>query len=142
MFRRTLMTFAICLLALAAVASAQPTPASDDLLFHKSVLHGRQVVQTASRLFLPAPSGGWASEAEFRQASVQAAQSWMVSQGYLLEGNPVGVDLVTDENGNDSLVIAGSGIHMVIILPNGPFLPHLDQRLLTATTVLSISNGF
>lgn len=145
MFRRSLMTFAICLVALAAVASAQPAPTSDDFLIHKSVFQSREAVQAASRLFLPAPLEGWATEAEFRQASVQAAQDWVASHGYLLAGNPVTVDLVTDENGNDSLVIVGPGIHIVIFLPCGPFLPHLNERLMTATIIRNIPeiyNGF
>ena len=144
MFRRSLMTFAICLLALSAVASAQPAPASDDFLFHKSVFQGREAVQAASRLFLMPPAGGWPSDAELRQATVQAAEDWMVRHGYLLEGNP-GIDLVTDENGNDSLVITGPGIHIVIFLPVGPFLPHLSERLMTATIIRNIPqiyNGF
>jgi hypothetical protein len=56
----------------------------------------------------------------------------------------VTVDLVTDENGNDSLVIAGSNIRIYIFLPVGPFQTHLREQLMTATIIRvlpQISNG-
>lgn len=145
MFRRTLATFAFCLFALAGIAAAQPTISADDFHFHKSVFHDKEAIQTASRLFLPVPPEGWATEAEFRQARVQAAEDWMVRHGYLFENALVTIDLFTDENGNDSLVITGPGIHIVILLPTGPFFPRVREQLMTATIVRlvpQISNGF
>jgi hypothetical protein len=136
MFRRTVMTFAFCLLGLAAVASAQPPVHPDyDFLFHKSALHDREVVQTASRLFLAVPPQGWATPAEFRQASLLAAEGWLGRHGYLTEGAGLAVDLFTDENGNDSLVIAGTNIRIYVFLPVGPFQTHLRERLITTTII-------
>lgn len=145
MFRRTLATFAFCLFALAAGAAAQPAISADDFHFHKSVFHNKEAIQASSRLFLPVPPEGWASEAEFRQARVQAAQDWMARHGYLFEGMQASVDFFTDENGNDSLVITGPGIHIVILLPSGPFFPHQREQLMAATIIrlaAEIYNGF
>lgn len=143
MFRRTLAAFAFCLLALAGVAAAQPPAA--DFHFHKSVFQDKEAIQAASMLFLPVPPEGWATEAEVRQARVQAAEDWMVRHGYLFENSPATVGLFTDENGNDSLVITAPGIHIVILLPVGPFFPRLREQLMTVTIIRSlpqISNGF
>jgi hypothetical protein len=102
------------------------------------------VVQAASRLFLPVPPQGWLTPAEFRQAGILAAEGWLGRHGYLFEGGGPAVDLFTDENGNNSLVIVGPGIHIVIFLPVGPFLPHLREQHMTATIIRvipQISNG-
>jgi hypothetical protein len=140
------MTFAFCLLGLTAVASAQPPVYPDyDFLFHKSALPDREVVQTASRLFLAVPPQGWATAAEFRQASLLAAESWLGRHGYLTDGAGLAVEFSTDENGNDFLVIGGSNIRIYVFLPVGPFQTHLRERLITTTIIRMIpqvSNGF
>jgi hypothetical protein len=142
MFRRTLAAFALCLFALAGVAAAQPPLSAADFHFHKSVFHDKEAIQAASMLFLPVPPEGWATEAEFRQARVQAAEDWMARHGYLFENTPATVGLFTDENGNDSLVITAPGIHIVILQPVGPFHPRVREQLMTATIIRQIYNGF
>ena len=139
MFRRSLMAFILCTLAVATLAAAQPPT---DLLHHQRLFMGREVHQAAAMLQLPAPPNGWATPAEFQAAQVQASLDWLASHGYL--GNPVDIDFVSGSDGN-SLTIDGPGIHIVIYLPCGPFLPIQREQLLTATIVRvppQISNGF
>jgi hypothetical protein len=134
MFRRTLMAFILCTLALATMAAAQP----GTLLFHHRVFQGREIHQAAAMLPLPVPANGWATSAELRDAQVQAAVDWFVSHGYF--DDPVDVDFVSGSDGN-SLSFNGPGIHIVIHLPSGPFLPTQREQLLAAT-IIRISNGF
>ncbi|HBL27805.1 MAG TPA: hypothetical protein DD490_13285 [Acidobacteria bacterium] len=143
MIRRTLLTFILCALAFSAIASAQP-PAFTDLLHHERTFLGREVRQSAATLYLPMPANGWASPADFQAAQVQAALDWCAAHGYLFDDPGIDVDFVSDGNGN-SLVINGPGIHVVINLPCGPFIPVQREQLLVVTIIRQIpqvSNGF
>lgn len=145
MFRRTLMILALCAFTFTAAASAQTVPPAYDFHFHKSVFQNREVIQTASKLFLPAPpANGWATAAELRAVQVDAALDWLVAHGYLFDTQPA-VSLQTDANGNHSLVITGPGFHISVAIP-GPFLPQQREQLLTATIIRNlppqINNGF
>lgn len=142
MFRRALMMSVLSALLFVTVAAAQPAA---DLLWHQRVFQGREVQQAAAMLQLPAPPpNGWATPAALREAQVDAALDWFAAHGYLFDDPAISIDLVSDGNGN-SLVIDGPGIHVVIILPCGPFLPTQREQLMVATVIRNIPpiyNGF
>jgi hypothetical protein len=131
--------------ACAAVAGAQSSPPpSQDLLLHQRSFLDQDVTQVAALLALPAPPPGGYTQEQFLQVRVDAAVQYFIQHGYLTSGQNFGVHLTTGENGVHSLVIDGPGIHVVIVLPCGPFLPDrtVNQQLMTAVVVRQISNGF
>jgi hypothetical protein len=143
MFRRSLLALLLTLFAFAAVAGAQ-TPPSQDLLLHQRSFLSNDVTQVAALLNLPpAPPAGYTQE-QFLQIRVDAAVQYFIQHGYLVSGQNFGVHLTTGEDGTHLLTIDGPGIHVVIVLPCGPFLPYpvVNQQLMTAVVVRHISNGF
>ena len=142
MIRRTLFAFALCTFGLAAAASAQPP--FIDLLHHERIFLGKEVRQDAATLFLPLPAGGWASPAAVEAAQLQAALGWFAAHGYLFSDPAIDIDFHSDSTGN-SITIDGPGIHVVIHLPCGPFIPMQKEQLMVATIIRQIpqvSNGF
>ena len=140
MLRRTLLAFLLCTAALATVASAQP-PALD-LFYHHRVFQNREVHQAATMLQLQVPANGWATPAALRAAQIDAAVDWFVNNGYF--SDPASVDFISGPNSN-TLVFEGPGIHIVIVLPSGPFLPTQREQLLAATiirTLPQVNNGY
>jgi hypothetical protein len=133
-------TFAI--FATAAAAQTPPPPVSEDLLVHNRVFQSQNVTQLGVMLQLPAPPAAGYTQEQFLQVRVDAAVQYFISHGYLLNSQGLGVHLSADENGVYTLVITGPGIHIVIVLPCGPFLPTYDRQLMSATVVRWISNGF
>ncbi len=142
MIRRTLFALSLCILGFAAAASAQAP--FTDLLHHERTFLGREVLQDAATLYLPLPAGGWASSAALEQAQIQAALGWFAAHGYLFSDPAIGIDFHSDSTGN-SITIDGPGIHVVIYLPCGPFIPLQREQLMVATIIRQIppvSNGF
>jgi hypothetical protein len=140
MMKRSLMVLWLCCFAFASLASAQAPPpgqppASEDLLGHKRIFQGQDVTQVAAMLHLPPPPPAGYTPEQFLQLRVDASLQYFVSHGYLLDTQGIGVQLITGENGVNTLVITGPGVHIVIVLPCGPFLPRLTDQLLTATVV-------
>lgn len=145
MVRRSLIIVVLSGLALAAVAGAQapPPPASEDILTHHLSFQGMDVTQAAVMLHLPAPPPAGYTEEQFVQVRVDAAIDYFISHGYLTDLQGMGVHLSSGDGGFYTLTIDGPGIHIVIVLPCGPFLPHLTDQIITATVVRwNIYNGF
>lgn len=142
MFHRTLLALALCAFGLATEASAQPPFV--DLLHHERTFLGREVKQEAATLYLPMPAGGWASETAFQAAQLQASLDWFAAHGYLFSDPAIDIDFHSGPEGN-SITINGSGIHVVINLPCGPFIPVQREQLMVVTIIRQIpqvSNGF
>jgi len=83
------------------------------------------------------PPGGWASSAAFEQAQLQAALGWFAAHGYLFNDPAIDIDFHSDSTGN-SITINGPGIHIVIYLPCGPFLPIQKEQLMVVTIIRQI----
>lgn len=145
MVQRSLRILLICGLALTGAASAVSAQEADTLLFHKRPVGPRGVHQMAVMLPLPptpAENPEPPSSAIYDQVAVEAALQWMAEHGYLQEVPTAGVD-VTVAGSATTVTWTGPGIHIVIVLPSGPFLPKpWANRLMTATVVQDIYNGF
>lgn len=142
MIRRTLFALALCTFGIAASASAQPP--FIDLLHHERIFLGNEVRQGAATLNLALPPGGWASQAALDAARLQAALDWCAAHGYLLNDPSIDIDFNSDSTGN-SITINGAGIHIVINLPSGPFIPVQKEQLMVVTIIRQVpqvSNGF
>lgn len=145
MFQRSLQVLLICGLAIAGAASAVSAQEADTLLLHKRPIGDRMVNQMAVMLPLPptppeAPAPP--SSSIYDQVAVEAALQWMVEHGYLFQVPTAGVGVTVAGNAI-TVTWTGPGIHIVIVLPNGPFLPKpWPNRLMTATVIHEISNGF
>lgn len=137
MTRRTLLALALalCTFGLAAAASAQPPFV--DLLHHERIFLGKEVRQDAATLYLTLPPGGWASSAAFNAAQLQAALNWCAAHGYLFSDPMIDIDFNSDSTGN-SITINGPGIHVVIYLPCGPFIPMQKEQLMVVTIIRQI----
>lgn len=138
--------FALALAAgtfgLAAPASAQPPFV--DLLHHERTFLGHEVKQDAATLYLALPPGGWASDADFKAAQLDAALDWFAAHGYLFSDPTFDIDFHSGPEGN-SITIDGAGIHVVINLPCGPFIPVQREQLMVVTIIRQmpqVSNGF
>jgi hypothetical protein len=143
MVRRSLIIAVLSCFALAAVAAAQaPPPASEDLMIHNRVFQDMDVTQIAAMLHLPTPPPEGYTQEEFVQVRVDAAVEYFIAHGYLTGTQGIGIHLSSGEDGVYTLTIDGPGIHVVIVLPCGPFLPHLTDQIISATVVRSIYNGF
>jgi hypothetical protein len=141
MFKRSLRILLFCGLAGAAAASAQQ---EQILMFHERPVGPRHVQQMAIVLPLPptpAANPEPPSSAIYEQVAVQAAKQWLVEHGYLTEVSVDGIGVTFSSDGN-VLTYHGPGIHIVIVLPNGPFFPVPWPNRLMTVTVLEISNGY
>jgi hypothetical protein len=141
MVKRSLRILLFCGLASAAAASAQQ---EQILLFHERAVGPREIQQMSLVLPLP-PTPAAAPEppssAIYEQVAVQAAKQWMVEHGYITQVSDAGVHVTVTPDGN-ILTFDGPGIHIVIYLPVGPFLPVNYANRLMSVTILRISNGF
>ena len=141
MIQRSLRILLLCGLACAAAASAQQ---EQILMFHERTVGVRQVQQMAIVLPLPptpAANPEPPSSAVYEQVAIEAAKQWMVQHGYLTDVSAPGVTVTLSPDGN-TLSFNGPGIHIVIILPCGPFLPVNYANRLMTVTIVRISNGF
>lgn len=147
MFQRSLRVLLICGLTLAGAASSVSAQQAETLMFHKRPVGNGTwgVHQLAVMLPLPptpAENPAPPSSSTYDQVAVEVALQWMVEHSYLDQVPTAGVD-VTVAGSSTTVTWTGPGIHIVIVLPNGPFLPKpWPNRLMTATVVLDISNGF
>lgn len=142
MIRRTLFALALCAFGLASAATAQPL--FIDLLHHERTFLGKEVRQDAATLYLTLPPGGWASQTAFNAAQLDAALGWMTAHGYLFSDPAIDIDFHSDSTGN-SITIDGPGIHVVIYLPCGPFIPVQKEQLMVVTIIRQIPpaiNGY
>ncbi len=142
MIRRTLFALALCTFGLAAAAAAQAPFV--DLLHHERSFLGREIRQDAATLYLPLPAGGWASPTALLEARLSAALGWFTAHGYNFSDPAIDIDFNSDSTGN-SITIDGPGIHVVINLPSGPFIPVQREQLMVSTIIRQIpqvSNGF
>lgn len=141
MFKRSLRILLFCGLASAAAASAQQERI---LQFHERAV-GPRVVQQMTVLMplppTPAANPEPPSSAIYEQVAVEAAKQWMVEHGYITQVSDPGVHVTITPDGN-FLTFDGPGIHVVIVLPCGPFLPVNWAHRLMSVTVLDVSNGF
>jgi hypothetical protein len=141
MIQRSLRILLFCGLVSAAAASAQQERI---LMFHERAVGARQVQQMSIVLPLPptpAANPEPPSSAIYEQVAVEAAKQWMVEHGYITQVSDPGVHVTLTPDGN-FLTFDGPGIHVVIVLPCGPFLPVNWANRLMTVTVLQISNGF
>ena len=144
MIRRILFASALALCTFGIAASASAQPPFVDLLHHERIFLGNEVRQDAATLYLALPPGGWASQAAFNAAQLQAALDWFAAHGYLFNDPGIDIDFNSDSTGN-SISIDGPGIHVVIHLPSGPFIPVQKEQLMVVTIIRQIpqvSNGF
>ena len=76
---------------------------------------------------------------------VDAATNWLVSHGYLTSADAQGSGPQVTFSGSSIIIVfhVPGGPDVVIVLPNGPFLPipYLN-RLMSVVVVRDISNGF
>ncbi len=145
MIRRSLFAlFALALstLGLANAASAQPT--FTDLLHHERTFLNYQARQDAATLYLSLPPGGWSTQAQLEAAKLQASLDWLASHGYLFSDPSIDIEFHSGSDGN-TITIDGNGIHVVINLPCGPFIPVQKEQLMVVTIIRQvpqISNGY
>jgi hypothetical protein len=134
------------LLAAAVTAVAASAQESGDLLFQKTLAGPQEVIQRTALLALPAPPAGPA----LQQAFVNAAIDWLVRHGYLTTGQAQSFGAQVTISGSCITITyhVPGGPDIVIVLPNGPFLPAdypYPNRLMTVVVVRAvqdISNGF
>jgi len=140
--RFTLLATALLALLTTGAATAQ-APADDWIDFHRGVIGDREVTLASSLEQQPTPPPGQTSTAS--EIAVQMARDWMISNGFLhdnqiLNQNPV----VTI--GADGITISwnGPGVHITVVLSNGPFVPvptYPDLRFVSGI-ISQIYNGF
>ncbi len=141
MVKRSLRILLFCGLVSAAAASAQQ---QQILMFHERAVGPRVMQQMAMVLPLPPTPAAMPeppSSAIYEQVAVEAAKQWMVEHGYITQVSDPGIHVTISSDGS-ILTYDGPGIHIVIYLPCGPFLPVNYANRLMSVTILKISNGF
>ncbi len=141
MIKRSLRILVFCGLVGAAAASAQQ---EQILMYHERAVGPRQIQQMSIVLPLPPTPAAMPeppSSGIYEQVAVEAAKQWMVEHGYLTQVSDPGVHVTLTSDGN-ILTFDGPGIHIVIFLPCGPFLPVNYANRLMTVTILEVSNGF
>jgi len=118
-------------LLLPVAASAQPGAVS----YHRIVVGQIEFIQQTAWL-----------QGSSSNAAVEAAIQWMVQHSYLTDGQvqSFGPDVTVSGSCITIAFHVPGGPDIVIVLPNGPFLPTEGppQRLMAITVVRAISNGF